>query len=304
MKWFGGNNTKCWQRLQTSVKGDKTMGIRTYNPYTPSRRNMTGLDFAEVTKSTPEKSLVVSLKKNSGRNNQGKITVRHRGGGVRRKYRLVDFKRRKDDIPATVIGIEYDPNRTANIALICYADGEKAYILAPNGLKDGMKVMNGANAEIKVGNCLPLEAIPVGTEVHNVELYPGKGGQLVRSAGNSAQLMAKEGKYATLRLPSGEMRMVPVVCRATIGTVGNIEHDLVNVGKAGRKRHMGIRPTVRGSVMNPNDHPHGGGEGKTGIGRPGPCTPWGKPALGLKTRKKNKQSNKLIVRRRDGKNFK
>ena len=280
------------------------MGIRTYNPYTPSRRNMTGLDFAEVTKSTPEKSLVVSLKKNSGRNNQGKITVRHRGGGVRRKYRLVDFKRRKDDIPATVIGIEYDPNRTANIALICYADGEKAYILAPNGLKDGMKVMNGANAEIKVGNCLPLEAIPVGTEVHNVELYPGKGGQLVRSAGNSAQLMAKEGKYATLRLPSGEMRMVPVVCRATIGTVGNIEHDLVNIGKAGRKRHMGIRPTVRGSVMNPNDHPHGGGEGKTGIGRPGPCTPWGKPALGLKTRKKNKQSNKLIVRRSDGKNFK
>ena len=286
------------------LKGDKTMGIRTYNPYTPSRRNMTGLDFAEVTKSTPEKSLVVSLKKNSGRNNQGKITVRHRGGGVRRKYRLVDFKRRKDDIPATVIGIEYDPNRTANIALICYADGEKAYILAPNGLKDGMKVMNGANAEIKVGNCLPLEAIPVGTEVHNVELYPGKGGQLVRSAGNSAQLMAKEGKYATLRLPSGEMRMVPIVCRATIGQVGNIEHALVNVGKAGRKRHMGIRPTVRGSVMNPNDHPHGGGEGRTSIGRPGPVTPWGKPALGLKTRKKNKKSNKLIVRTRDGKNLK
>ena len=280
------------------------MGIKTYNPYTPSRRNMTGLDFSEITKSTPEKSLVVSLKKNSGRNNQGKITVRHRGGGARRKYRIVDFKRRKDDIPATVIGIEYDPNRTANIALICYADGEKAYILAPSGLKDGMKVMNGANAEIKVGNCLPLELIPVGTEVHNIELYPGKGGQLVRSAGNSAQLMAKEGKYATLRLPSGEMRMVPVVCRATIGTVGNIEHDLVNIGKAGRKRNMGIRPTVRGSVMNPNDHPHGGGEGKTGIGRPGPCTPWGKPALGLKTRKKNKQSNKLIVRRRDGKNFK
>ena len=280
------------------------MGIKTYNPYTPSRRNMTGLDFAEVTKSTPEISLVVSLKKNSGRNNQGKITVRHRGGGVRRKYRIIDFKRRKDDIPATVVGIEYDPNRTANIALICYADGEKAYILAPNGLKDGMTVMNGAKAEIKVGNCLPLELIPVGTEVHNIELYPGKGGQLARSAGNSAQLMAKEGKYATLRLPSGEMRMVPVTCRATIGTVGNIEHDLVNIGKAGRKRHMGIRPTVRGSVMNPNDHPHGGGEGKTGIGRPGPCTPWGKPALGLKTRKKNKQSNKLIVRRRDGKNFK
>ncbi len=292
------------QRLQTVLKGDKTMGIRTYNPYTPSRRNMTGLDFAEITKTTPEKSLVVSLKKNSGRNNQGKITVRHRGGGVRRKYRIIDFKRRKDDIPATVVGIEYDPNRTANIALICYADGEKAYILAPNGLKDGMTVMNGAKAEIKVGNCLPLELIPVGTEVHNIELYPGKGGQLARSAGNSAQLMAKEGKYATLRLPSGEMRMVPVTCRATIGTVGNIEHDLVNIGKAGRKRHMGIRPTVRGSVMNPNDHPHGGGEGKTGIGRPGPCTPWGKPALGLKTRKKNKQSNKLIVRRRDGKNFK
>ena len=280
------------------------MGIRTYNPYTPSRRNMTGLDFAEVTKSTPEKSLVVSLKKNSGRNNQGKITVRHRGGGVRRKYRIVDFKRRKDDIPATVIGIEYDPNRTANIALICYADGEKAYILAPNGLKDGMKVMNGANAEIKVGNCLPLEAIPVGTEVHNVELYPGKGGQLVRSAGMSAQLMAKEGKYATLRLPSGEMRMVPLKCRATIGVIGNGDHNLVNIGKAGRKRHMGIRPTVRGSVMNPNDHPHGGGEGRAPIGRSGPCTPWGKPALGLKTRKKNKASNKLIVRRRDGKGLK
>ena len=280
------------------------MGIKTFNPYTPSRRNMTGLDFAEVTKSTPEKSLVVSLKKNSGRNNQGKITVRHRGGGVRRKYRIIDFKRRKDDIPATVVGIEYDPNRTANIALICYADGEKAYILAPNGLKDGMTVMNGAKAEIKVGNCLPLELIPVGTEVHNIELYPGKGGQLARSAGNSAQLMAKEGKYATLRLPSGEMRMVPIVCRATIGQVGNIEHGLVNVGKAGRKRHMGIRPTVRGSVMNPNDHPHGGGEGRTSIGRPGPSTPWGKPALGLKTRKKNKQSNKYIVRTRDGKNVK
>jgi large subunit ribosomal protein L2 len=280
------------------------MGIKTYNPYTPSRRAMTGLDFADITKDTPEKSLVVSLKKNSGRNNQGKITVRHRGGGVRRKYRLVDFKRRKDGIPAKVVGIEYDPNRTANIALICYADGEKAYILAPNGLKDGMIVMNGSTAEVKVGNCLPLENIPVGTQIHNIELYPGKGGQLVRSAGNSAQLMAKEGKFATLRLPSGEMRMVPINCRASIGQVGNIEHDLVNIGKAGRKRHMGIRPTVRGSVMNPNDHPHGGGEGKTGIGRPGPCTPWGKPALGLKTRKKNKKSNKLIVRRRDGKNMK
>ena len=277
------------------------MGIKTYNPYTPSRRQMTGSDFSEITKTTPEKSLVVSLSKNSGRNNQGKITVRHRGGRNRRKYRLVDFKRKKDGIAAKVIGIEYDPNRTANIALICYADGEKAYILAPAGLKVGMKVMSGAEAEVRPGNCLPLSAIPVGTMVHNIELYPGKGGQLVRSAGNGAQVMAKEGKYATLRLPSGEMRMVPINCRATIGVVGNGEHNLINIGKAGRKRHMGIRPTVRGSVMNPNDHPHGGGEGKTGIGRPGPCTPWGKPALGLKTRKKNKQSNKLIVRRRDGK---
>ena len=277
------------------------MGIKTYNPYTPSRRQMTGSDFSEITKTAPEKSLVVSLSKNSGRNNQGKITVRHRGGGNRRKYRLVDFKRKKDGIAAKVIGIEYDPNRTANIALICYADGEKAYILAPAGLKVGMKVMSGAEAEVRPGNCLPLSAIPVGTMVHNIELYPGKGGQLVRSAGNGAQVMAKEGKYATLRLPSGEMRMVPITCRATIGVVGNGEHNLINIGKAGRKRHMGIRPTVRGSVMNPNDHPHGGGEGKTGIGRPGPCTPWGKPALGLKTRKKNKQSNKLIVRRRDGK---
>ena len=277
------------------------MGIKTYNPYTPSRRQMTGSDFSEITKTAPEKSLVVSLSKNSGRNNQGKITVRHRGGGNRRKYRLVDFKRKKDGIAAKVIGIEYDPNRTANIALICYADGEKAYILAPAGLKVGMKVMSGAEAEVRPGNCLPLSAIPVGTMVHNIELYPGKGGQLVRSAGNGAQVMAKEGKYATLRLPSGEMRMVPINCRATIGVVGNGEHNLINIGKAGRKRHMGIRPTVRGSVMTPNDHPHGGGEGKTGIGRPGPCTPWGKPALGLKTRKKNKQSNKYIVRRRDGK---
>ena len=282
------------------LKGDTTMGIKTFKPYTPSRRNMTSLDFSEITKSTPEKSLTVSLKKNSGRNNQGKITVRHHGGGSRRKYRIIDFKRKKDGIPATVTAIEYDPNRTANIALLTYADGTKAYILAPNGLKVGAVVSNGENAEIKVGNCLPLANIPTGTEVHNIELYPGKGGQLVRAAGNSAQLMAKEGKYATLRLPSGEMRMVPINCRATIGTVGNIEHDLVNVGKAGRKRHMGIRPTVRGSVMNPNDHPHGGGEGKTSIGRPGPCTPWGKPALGLKTRKQ-KASDKLIVRRRNGK---
>ena len=280
------------------------MGIKTYNPYTPSRRHMTGLDFTDVTKSTPEKSLTTSLKKTAGRNNQGKITVRHRGGGVRRKYRIIDFKRRKDGIPATVTAIEYDPNRTANIALLTYADGEKAYIIAPNKLAVGATVMNGPDAEIKVGNCLPMANIPVGTEIHNIEMYPGKGGQLVRSAGNSAQLMAKEGKYATLRLPSGEMRMVPAVCRATIGQVGNIEHDLVNIGKAGRKRHMGFRPTVRGSVMNPNDHPHGGGEGKTGIGRPGPCTPWGKPALGLKTRKKHKQSNKMIIRRRDGKNVK
>ena len=280
------------------------MGIKTYNPYTPSRRNMTGSDFSEITKSTPEKSLLVSLSKNSGRNNQGKITVRHRGGGAKKKYRIIDFKRNKDGIPATVIGIEYDPNRTANIALISYADGQKAYILAPAGLTDGMKVMNGPEAEVRVGNCLPLANIPVGTQVHNIELHPGKGGQLVRSAGNGAQVMAKEGKYATLRLPSGEMRMVPINCRATVGVIGNGDHSLINIGKAGRKRHMGIRPTVRGSVMNPNDHPHGGGEGKTGIGRPGPCTPWGKPALGLKTRKKNKQSNKLIVRRRDGKAIK
>ena len=280
------------------------MGIKTYRPYTPSRRQMTGSDFSEITKTTPEKSLLAAKSKQAGRNNQGKITVRHRGGGAKRKYRIVDFKRKKDGIPATVVGIEYDPNRTANIALISYADGEKAYILAPQGLTDGMKVMNGAEAEVRVGNCLPLSEIPVGTQIHNIELYPGRGGQLVRSAGNSAQLMAKEGKYATLRLPSGEMRMVPIICRASIGVVGNGDHNLINIGKAGRKRHMGIRPTVRGSVMNPNDHPHGGGEGKTGIGRPGPSTPWGKPALGLKTRKKNKQSNKLIVRRRDGKGIK
>ena len=277
------------------------MGIRTYNPYTPSRRHMTGSDFSEITKSTPEKSLTVSKNSKAGRNAQGKITVRHRGGGAKRKYRIIDFKRYKDGIPATVKSIEYDPNRTANIALICYADGQKAYIIAPNGLQVGAVLMNGPEAEIKLGNCLPLAQIPVGTMVHNVELHPGKGGQLVRSAGNAAQLMAKEGKYATLRLPSGEMRLVPIQARATVGQVGNIDHELINIGKAGRKRHMGIRPTVRGSVMNPNDHPHGGGEGKTGIGRPGPCTPWGKPALGLKTRKKNKQSNKMIVRRRDGK---
>ena len=277
------------------------MGIKKYTTYTPSRRNMTCLDFTEITKNAPEKSLTVSLKKNSGRNNQGKITVRHHGGGSRRKYRIIDFKRNKDNIPATVLSIEYDPNRTANIALICYADGQKAYILAPQGLKVGQKIMNGEHAEARLGNCLPLSLIPIGTEVHNVELYPGAGAQMVRSAGVAAQLMAKEGKYATLRLPSGEMRMVPINCRATIGVVGNGEHSLVNIGKAGRKRHMGIRPTVRGSVMNPNDHPHGGGEGRAPVGRPGPCTPWGKPALGLKTRSKKKASNKLIVRRRDGK---
>ena len=276
------------------------MGIRTYNPYTPSRRHMTGSDFSEITKSTPEKSLTVSKNSKAGRNAQGKITVRHRGGGAKRKYRIIDFKRYKDGIPATVKSIEYDPNRTANIALICYADGQKAYIIAPNGLQVGAVLMNGPEAEIKLGNCLPLAQIPVGTMVHNVELHPGKGGQLVRSAGNAAQLMAKEGKYATLRLPSGEMRLVPILARATVGQVGNIDHELINIGKAGRKRHMGIRPTVRGSVMNPNDHPHGGGEGRAPIGRSGPMTPWGKPALGYKTRKKNKHSNKMIVRRRDG----
>ena len=277
------------------------MGIKTYKPYTPSRRNMTGSDKSEITKQKPEKSLLISLNKNAGRNNQGKITVRHRGGGYRKKYRVVDFKRYKDDIPAKVIGIEYDPNRTANIALICYTDGTKSYILAPDGLKVGQTVMNGPKAEIRTGNCLPLSMIPVGTMVHNIELNPHHGGQMARSAGNGAQLMAKEGKYVTLRLPSGEMRMVSPECRATIGIVGNIEHNLINYGKAGRIRHMGIRPTVRGSVMNPNDHPHGGGEGKAPVGRPGPCTPWGKPALGLKTRKHKKASNKMIVRRRNGK---
>ena len=261
------------------------MGIKSYNPYTPSRRNMTGSDFNEITKKTPEKSLLDVKRKNAGRNNQGKITVRHQGGGNRQKYRVIDFKRNKDDIPAKVIGIEYDPNRTANIALLSYADGTKSYILAPEGLTDGMTVMSGENAEVRVGNTLPLANIPIGTMVHNIELYPGKGGQMVRAAGNAAQLMAKEGKYATLRLPSGEMRLVLLNCRATIGIIGNGDHSLVKIGKAGRKRHMGIRPTVRGSVMNPNDHPHGGGEGKAPVGRPGPSTPWGKPGLGVKTRK-------------------
>lgn len=279
------------------------MGIKSYTAYTPSRRKMTGSDFAEITKTTPEKSLTVSKNSRAGRNNQGKITVRHRGGGNRKKYRLVDFKRVKDDIPATVVGIEYDPNRSANIALICYADGVKSYILAPQGLTDGMKIMNGPHAEIKVGNCLPLNDIPVGTMVHNIEMFPGKGGQIARSAGTSAQLMAKENGYATLRLPSGEMRMVPIDCRASIGVVGNIDHNLINYGNAGRVRHMGFRPMVRGGAMNPIDHPHGGGDGKAPIGHPGPLSPWGKPTLGHKTRKKQ-NSDKYIVRRRSGKEVK
>ena len=258
---------------------------------------MTGSAFTEITKTEPEKSLVVRVKNTAGRNSYGKITVRHHGGGAKKLYRIVDFKRNKDDIPAKVAGIEYDPNRSANIALLVYADGEKRYIIAPEGLKDGDSVMSGVNAEIRVGNSLPLRSIPIGTAVHNIELLPGRGGQIVRSAGTSAQLMAKEGKYATLRLPSGEMRMVPVDCRATVGVVGNGDHELIKIGKAGRTRHMGIRPTVRGSAMNPNDHPHGGGEGKAPVGHPGPMTPWGKKALGLKTRKGKKASDKLIVRR-------
>lgn len=274
------------------------MAIKTYKPYTPSRRNMTGSAFDEITKSSPEKSLVVRVKNHAGRNSYGKITVRHHGGGAKKLYRIIDFKRNKDGIEAKVAGIEYDPNRSANIALLQYADGEKRYILAPLGLKDGDKVVSGENAEIRVGNCLPLKNIPIGASVHNIEMKPGKGGQLVRSAGNSAQLMAKEGKYATLRLPSGEMRMVPIDCRATIGQVGNQDHELIKIVRLAVNVIWGIRPTVRGSVMNPNDHPHGGGEGKAPIGRPGPVTPWGKPALGLKTRKKNKTSNKMIVRRR------
>ena len=277
------------------------MGIKKFKPYTASRRNMTTLDNKEITKSTPEKSLLTKKVKNAGRNNQGKITVRHQGGGNRQKYRIIDFKRNtKDGMIATVKGVEYDPNRTANIALIVYADGTKSYILCPQGLTDGMQVMSGEQAEAKVGNSLPLKNVPIGAYIHAVELVPGRGAQMVRSAGNSAQLMAKEGTHATLRLPSGEMRMVPIDCRATIGIVGNGEYNLVNLGKAGRKRHMGIRPTVRGSVMNPNDHPHGGGEGKTGIGRPGPSTPWGKPVLGYKTRNKKKASNKMIIRRKNG----
>ena len=274
------------------------MSIKSFRPYTPSRRNMTVSGFDEITKKTPEKSLLAKKKKNAGRNSYGRITVRHQGGGNRQKYRIVDFKRKKDDMTATVLGIEYDPNRTSNIALIKYEDGTLSYILAPVGLKDGDKVVSGKNADIKVGNCLPIENIPVGTLIHNIELNPGQGGKMVRTAGGEAQLMAKEGNYAHVRLPSGEMRLVLSRCRATIGTIGNAEHSNIKLGKAGRKRHMGIRPTVRGSVMNPVDHPHGGGEGRAPIGHAGPLTPWGKPALGYKTRKKHKPSDKFIVKRR------
>lgn len=277
------------------------MGIRKYNPTSPGLRGMTVSTFEEITTSTPEKSLTVTLKKNAGRNVRGKITVRHRGGGTRPKYRIIDFKRNKDGIPGKVATIEYDPNRSANIALIVYADGEKRYIIAPNKLMVGDIIESGSAVDIKVGNALPVKNIPVGTVIHNIELKPGRGAQMVRSAGNGAQLMAKEGDYATVRLPSGEMRKIRMECRATVGEVGNLDHENIKIGKAGRKRHMGIRPTVRGSVMNPNDHPHGGGEGKTGIGRVSPVTPWGKPALGYKTRKKNNPSNKYIVKRRNEK---
>ncbi len=277
------------------------MSIKIYKPTTNARRGMSVTDYSELSKVAPEKSLLEPLKNKSGRNSYGRITVRHRGGANRRKYRVIDFKRTKFDVAAEVATIEYDPNRSAHIALIKYEDGTKSYILAPAGLKVGDKVMAGPNADIKPGNALPLINIPTGTFIHNVELYPGRGGQLARAAGNAAQLMAKEGDYALLRLPSGELRKVPVGCMATIGQVGNVDHENVKIGKAGRKRHMGWRPTVRGSVMNPNDHPHGGGEGKSPIGRPGPVTPWGKPALGYKTRSTKKASNKLIVRRRNGK---
>ena len=277
------------------------MAIKTYKPTTPSRRQMTVIDYSELSKVAPEKSLLEPMKKTSGRNSYGRITVRHHGGGNRRKYRVIDFKRNKNDMPATVLTIEYDPNRSAFIALVQYEDGEKRYIVAPHGLKVGDVIESGVNADIKPGNALPLANIPVGTFIHNVELYPGKGAQLARAAGIMAQLMAKEGKYALVRLPSGELRNVPVECMATIGQVSNLEHENVNIGKAGRKRHMGWRPTVRGSVMNPCDHPHGGGEGKSPIGRPGPVTPCGKPALGYKTRKKKNLSNKFIVKRRNDK---
>lgn len=277
------------------------MSIKVYKPTSNSRRNMSVTDYSELSKVAPERSLLEPLKNKSGRNNYGRITVRHRGGANRRKYRVIDFKRSKFDVPAEVVSLEYDPNRSAHIALIKYEDGVKSYILAPAGLKVGDKVMAGPEADIKPGNALPLVNIPTGTVIHNVELYPGRGGQLARAAGNAAQLMAKEGEYALLRLPSGELRKVPANCMATVGQVGNLDHENVKIGNAGRKRHMGWRPTVRGSVMNPNDHPHGGGEGKSPIGRPGPVTPWGKPALGYKTRNKKKASNKMIIRRRNGK---
>jgi large subunit ribosomal protein L2 len=274
------------------------MGIRGFKPTSPAVRHMTVSTFEEITKKQPEKSLVVNLKKHSGRNNQGKITVRHKGGGYKIKYRIIDFKRNKDNVPATVAAIEYNPNRSANIALLHYADGDKKYILAPHKISVGDTVVSGTNVDIKIGNAMPLSSMPTGTVIHNIELKAGKGGQMVRSAGNSAQLMAKEGDYALVRLPSGEVRKVRIECRATVGQVGNIDHENINVGKAGKKRHMGIRPTVRGSVMNPNDHPHGGGEGRSPVGRPSPVTPWGKPALGYKTRKKNKHSDKYIVSKR------
>ncbi len=277
------------------------MPTKYYKPTTPGRRDMSVIDYSALSKVAPERSLLEPIKKNAGRNSYGRITVRHRGGGNRRKYRIIDFKRNKVDMEATILTLEYDPNRSANIALVQYEDGEKRYIIAPVGLKIGDKIASGENVDIKVGNALPLSSIPVGTFVHNVELYPGKGAQLARAAGNMAQLMAKEGVYALLRLPSGELRNVSKDCMATIGQVGNLEHENVKIGKAGRKRNMGWRPTVRGSVMNPCDHPHGGGEGKSPIGRPGPVTPWGKPALGYKTRNKKKASDKLIVKRRNGK---
>ena len=277
------------------------MAVRKYKPTTNARRNMSVLTFEEITTDTPEKSLLAPLNKHAGRNNSGKITVRHQGGGVKQKYRIIDFKRNKDNIPATVKTIEYDPNRSANIALLVYADGEKRYILAPKGLKVGTTLMSGVEAEIKVGNAMPIVNIPVGSLIHNIELHPGKGGQLARSAGVSAQILGREAGYVLVRLGSGEVRKILATCKATIGEVGNESHELVNIGKAGRARHMGKRPEVRGSVMNPNDHPHGGGEGKCPIGRPTPVTPWGKPALGLKTRKHKKASNKLIVRRRNAK---
>ena len=277
------------------------MAIKKFKPTTPSRRNMAVTDYSALSKVAPERSLLEPMKKTSGRNNTGRITVRHHGGGNRTKYRVIDFKRNKLDVPATVITLEYDPNRTAFIALIQYEDGEKSYIIAPNGLNVGDKVVSGPNADIKPGNALPLANIPVGTIVHNVELYPGKGAQLVRSAGNFGQLIAKENGYGLIRLPSGELRNVTLNCYATIGQVSNLDHDNVKIGKAGKKRHMGWRPTVRGSVMNPVDHPHGGGEGKAPVGRPGPCTPWGKPALGYKTRAKKNRSDKLIVKRRNSK---